>query len=202
MKNYLKTYEEWIPGDNVPTTDNSITWVIGLPSGEAIPVNRDGVNALFKEKLIKYTTKYVDTGFYAFDDKDVDLIKKYDCGSCIIVPAEKMEKKDILIFKHNFDEELIDKLLEIINEFPKYVEFYVEDDKISLMMEKGFHIIVKINNERGRGKYSIERKHKDQIIYKYDLVSDRSLIIKMETTLQEEMKKERSKQIYGIGHGR
>ena len=75
--NYIKIYEEWLPGDKVPTSDNSITWIIGIPSGEAIPVNRDGVNALFKDKLIKYTTKYVDTGFYAFDDENVDLIKRY-----------------------------------------------------------------------------------------------------------------------------
>lgn len=189
--NYIKIYEEWLPGDKVPTSDNSITWIIGIPSGEAIPVNRDGVNALFKDKLIKYTTKYVDTGFYAFDDENVDLIKRYVDPK--VVAAEKIEDKDILIFKHQFDEDLIDKLLEIVNDCPKYVEFYVEDDKISMLMNGGYHFLIELNKERGRGKYSITKKRKDIIIYKYDLVSDRSVIIKMENIFQNEMKD----QIYG-----
>jgi hypothetical protein len=150
----IKKFESWLPGDKTPTNDNSKVWIIGVPSGEAFQVTRDDLNSLHKEGILYYTTEYVEIGFYAFDDENVDLVKRYVKPKKTNYQVEQKNKKKIIL-RNEFPKELIEKIKDTIDSYQSFSELYIQDDIIEITFDNNFYLeVTKLDD----GYYFIRRQ--------------------------------------------
>lgn len=170
----IKTFEAF-------ETDNSKVYIIGIPSGEALQVKRDDLESLYKEGLIRYDTSYVETGFYAFDDIDVDLVMRYVEKPLKVVPAGKKANKDITIFAHEFDEILVDAILGMIDQYPTDIEIYIQEDCMGISYGD-FYMEITMNSTINP-KYKFIKRHKGKVIDKYGIVNDSMLVNRIDHEL-------------------
>lgn len=158
--------------------DNSKVWIFGIPSGESFQIDRDILQYLFKEKLVFYTTKYVDIGFHAFKDENVEKIKSYVIKDSNII---KPYNNNFSIYDNNFNPTLINNIISIIERFNKNVSngidinFYVQEDYIGIDLQDIF-IEIQINETKINSKYRLTKTHLGKIIDKYNVISDENLL--------------------------
>jgi len=173
---YLKTYEQF-GGEG-----KNLVWLTGLPSGEVIQVKKEDLQKLYKEGLIRYDdpsgSKYK-TGFYAFDDEDLDLVKRYQYKKEL--PKPKVNSgKDIIILNNDYDDMLINTLVDIMEDYPSPVELYVQDDCIGISYGD-FYIEIMMN--QGKQKYELVRRYQGAIKDRYGISTDRQLIDRIESEM-------------------
>lgn len=148
--------------------DNSKIWIYGIPSGEALQINRENHNELYKKKLIYYTTEYTQIGFFAFHDKNVDEILE--------LIDNKKEPKDIFIYEHKFGKTLIDAVEDIINSYKKYAELYASGNVMGISFspknQKTYYL--QINKETNN--YIAELNLNGKFISRYNILNDDNLL--------------------------
>jgi len=155
--------------------DNSKIWIIGVPSGEALLVDRDKLNELYNNKLIKYSTQYSETGFFVFNDNNKDEIMNY------ISP--KIEN-DYIIYENQFGDQLIKMIKIILDKYPFYIELYVNEGYMTISYEK-CHIMIK-KNVIGP-KYKFEKRNENILIDVYNIQTDKLLMKRIEIDLNIEL---------------
>jgi hypothetical protein len=165
----LKTFESF-------EIDNSKVYVIGIPSGEALQVSRDGLDSLIKEKIVIYSTKYVDTGFFVFDDEDVDLVMRYVEKPLNVVQARKKAKKDIIVFTNDFDPMVTDAILGIVDDYPTIAELYIQDDCMGITFGDKLAWYMEITMNSHGGRYHLVKRYKGEVKDKYNIATDANLI--------------------------
>lgn len=165
----IKTFENF-------EHDNSKIWIIGVPSGEALQVDRDIHNELYKKKLISYSTKYSQIGFFIFDDKKLNEILK---------SVKKINTpKDIMIFDHTFGKTLMEAINDIINDYSNYVELYASGNRLGISFtpenDKNYYLEI----EKSIKNYIAEIRLNGRFISKYSILNDDDLLrsIKKEMT--------------------
>lgn len=154
--------------------DNSKVWIVGIPSGEAFQVSRKDIDSLYKERLIHYSTKYVNIGFYAFDDDDVELVKRY-----VDKKNVKKGEKDLLMFDNEFGEIIVDTILEIINKHEGKLDFYIQEDCFGINYGSYYYIEVTI----GPNYYSLVKRFNGAVVDKYQIRTDALLIQRLDEEL-------------------
>lgn len=175
----LKTFENY----NY-VHDNSMVWVTGIPSGEALQVPYDSLNALYSEKLIWYDNKYTGVGFYAFNDDDIDLVKRFTKPFQKNLNIKKPKIKtspDVMIYENYFDEELVDIIVGMINEYPEDIEIYIQEECMGITYGDYY---IEIDIEEGRSPlYMLLKRLDGEEIDKYGISTDKQLIDRIETEL-------------------
>lgn len=161
--------------------DNSKVYIIGIPSGEALQVKKDYLESLYKEGLIRYDTSYVGRGFYAFDDIDVDFVMRYVEKPLKVVPAGRKANKDITIFTHDFDETMIDDILDMINRYPTDIDIYIQEDYMSISYGD-FYMEITMNSTI-TPKYNFIKRSKEKVIYEMNLINDSMLVNRIDREL-------------------
>jgi hypothetical protein len=190
----IKTFEEY---DYVH--DNSLVWVVGIPSGEALQIPHENLNPLYAEKLIWYDNKYTGVGFYAFNDDDISLVKRYisppkKSKDLKVVPPKMKTTNgpDIMIYNHHFDDALIDTIVGIMHDYPTEIELYVQDEcmgitygdyYIEIDLEEGRSPRYRLVKRRNLSFSSIGMGTGSDILDKYGVSTDRQLIDRIETEL-------------------
>jgi len=182
----LKTFEEY-----EYTTDSDKVWIIGIPSGEALQVSRDAIEDLYREKLIHYNVDYVDIGFFAFKDENIDYVK----SMCNIKEEPKVKAKpeayhDIRIFKNDFNSVLMDVILTTINNSSEDIEFYAQDGSLGITYGPGTGIIgtegdycIEVNMDSHGARYHLVRKRKGRVVDEYNLSTDSQLLQRLDYEL-------------------
>jgi hypothetical protein len=114
---YIKKYNE---GIDFSKKDAAII-IVGMPSGEVLEIKYEQLDVLYDEYLVHYTSYKNTTGFYSFDDKNIEKILN------IINPNKSKKLKNLLINDNKFEKNIIDKVIEIIENCPFYIQLMVED---------------------------------------------------------------------------
>lgn len=178
----LKTFESF-------EIDNSKEWIIGVPSGEAFHIPRDLLNILYNEKLITFTTGYNQIGLFIFNDDlrfiIIEKIKDFDKNS---KPKNSKPKKkidhDIRIFDHNFEEIVINTILNLIGNYDQeVVELYVQDDTLGITYGE-FYIEINIISPYGSSKYQLIKRENGIIKDKYNIPTDSGLIKRISSEME------------------
>ena len=169
----LKKFEAFNNNIDIPGR----IYIIGVPSGEALQVTRQELDDLVENKLVYYSTKYVETGFFVFDDSDIDQVKEYITP---IMVAKKKAPHDVMIYNHDFDEILMDAILGIVDEYPNEIEIYVQDDCMGITA--GDTYIEVYLSETG-SKYTLTKRLKGNIVDKYKVATDNMLINRIDHEL-------------------
>lgn len=167
----LKTFEEY-----EYVTDNNKIWIIGIPSGEAFQVSQDAIEDLYREKLIHYNVDYVDIGFFAFKDEDIDDVKKY------VIPQtlhKKDKDKEIFLFKNEFNPDVVNKVLNIVEEYPTKIELYIQDKCMGITYAEDFYIEIDLDVT----KFKYMKRCKGKVIDKYLILTDKMLLDRIEREL-------------------
>jgi hypothetical protein len=172
----LKTFEEY---EYSPHGDK--VWIIGIPSGEALQVSIDSIEDLYRNKLIHYSVKYVNIGFYAFHDKDIDEIIKY-VELEKKLPGVNKKDKDITILKNNYDPILMNSIIAIIDEYPTPIELYAQNKCIGITYADDYYIEIDLDKS-SNNKYRIMKRYNGRVINKYFISTDKELIDKIEQEL-------------------
>ena len=137
MVGRLQTYNNF--------NDNSKVWIIGIPSGEAFQISRDQLDDLYVEALIMFTTKYISTGFYAFNDSEKYKILR------MLAWTEKKDNKevgdieedvevdnnpsDFIIYENDYGDDIVLEIVNIIKRFQLDIEMVVEDTNIKISLD-------------------------------------------------------------------
>lgn len=173
----IKTYESF-------ETDNSKIYIIGIPSGEALQVTRENLDNLLKESLIFYTTKYAEIGFFAFEDENIEVVKRY-------VDKDSKTKKGyhFSIGTNNFDKLIINDITIIIEQY-RYKKninrFWVSDDYMIISWQaidfknKSCHYTLEIELRYGdSAKYLFIKKVNEKAMDKYYVPNDRVMMARI-----------------------
>lgn len=183
----MKTFEEF--NNEVPDMDK--VWIIGIPSGEALQIKRSDLDILYAQKLVHYNVQYVDTGFFAFKDEDIDDVK-FVCNikEPNVVKSQSKGHHDISIFANDFDPILLDALLGIIDEYPGDIEFYIQDDSFAITYGLGTGIrgmegdyYIEINMDSHGARYHLTKRYKGQVKDKYNISTDSGLLQRIDHEL-------------------
>lgn len=187
----LKTFEQF-------EQDNSKIWIVGIPSGEALFINRSDLDILYAQKLVHYNVQYVSTGFFAFKDEDIDDVK-FVCNikdnidrlrEIKNVKAKPKANHDISIFHNDFDPILIDAILGMIDSNPEDIELYVQDDCLGITygfgtglkgMEADYYIEVTMDSHGA--KYHLVKRRKGQVVDRYNISTDSHLLQRIDHEL-------------------
>ena len=164
----LKKFEAFNNSIDIPGR----IYIIGVPSGEALQVTRKELDELVENKLVYYSVKYVETGFFVFDDVDIDQLKQYITPVNVSKPKKKAPH-DVMIYTHDFDEMLMDAILGIVDEYPDEIEIYVQDDCMGITMGDTY---IEVYLRETGSKYFLLRRHKGDIVDKYNVSTDNDLI--------------------------
>jgi len=167
----IKTYENF-------NNDNSKIWITGIPSGECLQITREALDSLYREELLSYSTQYSEIGFYAFDDDNIDLIKRYVEPNK--VGANKISNKNITVNKNDFDKIVIETILSIVDEYPMEIEMYIEDDTIGITYDD---LYIEIVISEDSPKYFLVKRHNAKIIDRYRVGTDVDLISRVDHEL-------------------
>lgn len=163
-------------------TDNTKVWIIGIPSGEAVRVPYDAINALHKEKLIHYSCEFSETGFFIFEDDDLEFVRRYAIPSSNApLPKIRTRDKEINILKNKFDKRLVGAVMGIINEYPTPIELFAQDDCMGITYGD-YYLEIHINVDEN-SKYKMLKRHKSKVIDKYTIPTDKLLIDRIESEL-------------------
>lgn len=182
----LKTFETFNDFNN----DNSKIYIIGIPSGEALQVTRDALDDLVCLKLVHYTMKYSEIGFFAFDDKDIVFVMKYvDPKPKNVVPKFfKKELNNITIINSDFDHDVMDGVSEIIDEYPTCVDLYVQDNFMGITYDD-YYLEIEEIKERSP-KYLITKSWKETRTNRYMVVTNKDIINRIKIEMFEKKFKE------------
>ena len=152
-------------------------WIIGIPSGEALNIPYDIMDILYNKKLLFYTTKYVDTGFYAFNDADIFKIKD------VVYKTEGI-KKDIMIYPNDFDERFLDILENMLRSYKFYVELYCQDDTLGISYKQNYYIEVSITNKSQ--KFYLSKKYNGSQIDGYGVSNEKMLLDRIDDEISRD----------------
>jgi len=158
----LKTFENF-------EHDNSKIWIIGIPSGESLQIDRDKHKELYDKQLIIYSTQYSEIGFYLFDDKNIKEINK------IIKPSS--DAKDYMIYDNEFNDNLINMIKIIVEKYPYYAELYASEEYMGISYEKNY-IEIKKNNTSPN--YYLEKRVGGIMVDSYNIATEKLLLKRIE----------------------
>lgn len=173
--NILETYGDFVEHNN------SKIWIVGVPSGEALQVTRQQIDDLFQVNLLYYSTKYVSTGFYVFKDKNISTIK--DIIKYNKTPKIKTKNKELLIYNNNYDRTLLNAIEQLVEEYVRQIELYVQDDTIGITYNKLYYI--EINMSPDNDGFKLTQYHKGNIIDEYYVFTPERLLVSLQHALYD-----------------
>lgn len=172
----LKTFENFHK-THVNNVAKGGVWIIGIPSGESFNIPYDMLDLLYDKQLVKYDTTYLDTGFYAFKDENIKIIKS-------ILSKTSHIKKDIMIFDNDFDKRFMDELEDLLIKVRFYVELYCQDDTLGLSYKDDYYIEITITNSKQ--KYYLTKRFKGSMMDEYSIGNEKMLLERIEAELLRE----------------
>lgn len=177
----LKTFETFDNGDTMTLPADKI-YIIGIPSGEALQVTRDALDDLVCLKLVHYTMKYSEIGFFAFDDKDLTYVNKYVDKPLKVASAKKKVPNDITIINSDFDQDIMDAVFGIIDAvFDQIcVDIYVQDNFMGITYGD-YYLEIEIKEKSP--KYKVTKSCKEKKTSEYTVPTNKLLIDRIEFEL-------------------
>jgi hypothetical protein len=172
MKKHLKTYEKF-------EEEIGKIWVIGMPSGEAFQLADKDLDTLVLQKIVKYYAKNNTIGFFTFEDKDVESVKKY-------VTPKKIPDKNFSVLRNEFSQIIIDTVVEMVRDYPSKAELYIQEETMGITFDNNygqFYLEVEISADNDG--YLVLKYHKGNIVDQYYVVEDTKLLKHIEEELYD-----------------
>lgn len=171
----LKRRKKYIKENYEFEINNNTIYIVGVPSGEAILVERELFSKIYEQGLLQYSTKYSSGGFFIFYDVNRPSIMR------MINPKYK---KDYIIFENNmFNDLFLKQVRDYVEKCEFEVELYVNDNFMGITFGKSYIEIEMlypgphppVGRKVGAPKYFVLVRYDSREIDKYTVKDDKAL---------------------------
>jgi len=161
---YIKKYNEGIDfNDKVYKS-----LIVCIPSGEVFECSYDNIDKLYLFGLIKYVAKPGTVGFYVFEEKNIEKVLD------IIQPNRYSKPKNILIKDNKFKKDTVNKLIDLLEQYPFDVELTIEDYSMVISYQN-IHLDI-IYNDESSPMFLVIKKMNGEFMTKYTVPNDELFI--------------------------
>lgn len=145
-------------------------WIIGLPSGEALSISEEELDELYIYNLASYNSTY---GFYFYEDNKRHEVTK-------VISTVRGGNEDIQ--ENNFDDSLLKKILDFLENLQYKVSCHVKDNMMTLSF---YDYILEIEKKQNYTDiYTFIKYHKRRVVKMEPVLGHRILYKKLVTELE------------------
>jgi hypothetical protein len=171
---YIKKYNEGIDFSK----KEAVIIIVGMPSGEVLEISYEQLDVLFNDYLVHYTSYKNTTGFYYFDDRNMEKILN------VINPDKSKNLRDFLINDNKFEKNVVDSVIKILEKCPFYIRLMIEDYSMYISFR---NVVLDISyNDVSSPKYLFIIGEKGEIISKYSVPNNELFIRSVEREIYKE----------------